>query len=239
IDAEVLIKIKESITGNNSDYWHYEYNLNQVSGGLWKLDVGYQCAVNKTGTADDYCTAITYPDGSKDVGATASHSTEIHDLAIGNTANNQTTGFFGTHSAPPPSGSKQVVKYAQLYETAFFQQYNVYDHASIRTFDVCVPNKASFSGVTRIRKSELDALTEKVARDSYGRYLKRITLKKIRGFEDRSVRFDFPVTAIVGPNGHGKTTVLGAAALIYKDIKPRRFFAKSGKYDATMRSAVA
>jgi len=148
IDAEVFIKIKESITGNTSDYWHYEYSLNQVSGGLWRLDVGYQCAVNKTGVPDDYCTVITYPDGSKDVGVTASHSTEIHDLATGNTTNNQTTGFFGTHSSPPPSGSKQVVKYAQLYETAYFQQYNVYDHASIRTFDVCVPNKATFSGVT-------------------------------------------------------------------------------------------
>jgi hypothetical protein len=136
------------INGNTSDYWHFEYSLNQVSGGLWRLDVGYQCAVNKTGVADDYCTVITYPDGNKDVGVTASHSTQIHDLATGNTTNNQTTGFFGTHSTPAPSGSKQVVKYAQLYETAYFQQYNVYDHASIRTFDVCVPNKATFSGVT-------------------------------------------------------------------------------------------
>jgi hypothetical protein len=93
IDAQVFIKIKESITGNSSDYWHYEYSLNQVFGGLWRLDVGYQCAVNKTGVADDYCTVITYPDGNKDVGVTASHSTAIHDLATGNTTINQTTGF--------------------------------------------------------------------------------------------------------------------------------------------------
>jgi recombinational DNA repair ATPase RecF len=48
------------------------------------------------------------------------------------------------------------------------------------------------------------------------------------------VTFDFPVTALVGPNGGGKTTILEAAGLAYKDVQPRRFFAKSGRYDASM-----
>jgi energy-coupling factor transporter ATP-binding protein EcfA2 len=91
---------------------------------------------------------------------------------------------------------------------------------------------------SEIRQSDINALAQKVAGENYGKYLRRVTLKKIRGFEDRSVSFDFPVTAIVGPNGHGKTTVLGAAGLIYKAVKPRRFFAKSGKYDATMKDWV-
>jgi predicted ATPase len=91
---------------------------------------------------------------------------------------------------------------------------------------------------SEIRQSDIDGLAQKVAGDSYGKYTKRVTLKRIRGFEDRSVTFDFPVTAMVGPNGHGKTTVLGAAGLIYKDVKPRRFFAKSGKYDSTMKDWV-
>jgi len=42
------------------------------------------------------------------------------------------------------------------------------------------------------------------------------------------------VTAIVGPNGGGKTTIAGAAAILYKEIAPAQFFAKSGKYDASM-----
>lgn len=75
---------------------------------------------------------------------------------------------------------------------------------------------------------------EKVSKNSYGKYLKRVILKRVRGFVDREVTFDFPVTALVGPNGGGKTTVLGAAALAYADVPPGRFFAKSGKYDSSM-----
>nr|WP_155910152.1 MULTISPECIES: AAA family ATPase [unclassified Mycolicibacterium] len=65
--------------------------------------------------------------------------------------------------------------------------------------------------------------------------MSRLVLKRVRGFTDREVTFDFPVTALVGPNGGGKTTILGAAGLIYKDVAPRRFFAKSGKYDSSMK----
>lgn len=60
-------------------------------------------------------------------------------------------------------------------------------------------------------------------------------LVKLRGFSDREIRFDFPVTALIGPNGAGKTTILGAAGLIYDSVPPRRFFAKSGAYDDSMR----
>jgi len=56
----------------------------------------------------------------------------------------------------------------------------------------------------------------------------------VRGFTDKEVRFDFPVTALIGPNGGGKSTILGAAALAYRAVKPERFFAKSGRYDSSM-----
>jgi ABC-type multidrug transport system ATPase subunit len=88
---------------------------------------------------------------------------------------------------------------------------------------------------TQVRESDIAALRDKVSKSSYGKYLKRVILKKVRGFTDREVTFDFPVTALVGPNGGGKTTILGAAAMIYKDVPPRRFFAKSGKYDESMQ----
>jgi len=67
-------------------------------------------------------------------------------------------------------------------------------------------------------------------------YLRRVTLTKVRQFSDRLVSFDFPVTALIGPNGGGKTTILGAAGLAYKDITPGTFFAKSGPYDASMKN---
>jgi predicted ATPase len=88
---------------------------------------------------------------------------------------------------------------------------------------------------SQVRDSTINALRERVSKSNYGKYLKRVVLKKVRGFEEREVSFDFPVTAIVGPNGGGKTTILGAAAMIYKSIMPRRFFAKSGKYDESMK----
>jgi energy-coupling factor transporter ATP-binding protein EcfA2 len=43
------------------------------------------------------------------------------------------------------------------------------------------------------------------------------------------------VSAIIGPNGGGKTTILGAAGCAYKSVAPKRFFAKSGNYDETMQ----
>jgi ABC-type phosphate transport system ATPase subunit len=46
---------------------------------------------------------------------------------------------------------------------------------------------------------------------------------------------DFPVTALVGPNGGGKSTILGAADLIYNSVAPGTFFAKSGRYNASMK----
>ena len=61
-----------------------------------------------------------------------------------------------------------------------------------------------------------------------------VNLIKLRGLIDKTVTFDFPVTALVGPNGGGKTTILGAAATAYALIKPRQFFAKSGKFDGSM-----
>src|SRR5690625_3425576 len=87
-----------------------------------------------------------------------------------------------------------------------------------------------------IRESDIRSLSDRVTRGTYDKYLRRIRLAKVRGFTDREVSFDFPVTAVVGPNGGGKTTVLGAAGLIYKGVQPRRFFAKSGKYDASMQN---
>ena len=89
---------------------------------------------------------------------------------------------------------------------------------------------------SEIRDSLIQRLDSKVNSGNYKQYLRRITLKRIRQFTDRVVTFDFPVTALVGPNGGGKTTVLGAAGLAFFDITPGTFFAKSGKYDASMKN---
>jgi predicted ATPase len=89
---------------------------------------------------------------------------------------------------------------------------------------------------SEIRDSQINQLTEKVERGSYGKYLKKVRLNPIRGFRDDTISFDFPVTAIIGPNGGGKTTVLGAAGCAYISVKPSRFFAKSGRLDDSMQN---
>lgn len=88
----------------------------------------------------------------------------------------------------------------------------------------------------QIPQSALDSLADRVRKGKYAYYLKSIEIQKLRGLEETSIQFDFPVTAIIGPNGSGKSTVLGAAGLTCKDLKPRQFFAKSGKYDETMKA---
>ncbi len=87
---------------------------------------------------------------------------------------------------------------------------------------------------SEIRQSTINELFEKVSRRSYRKYLYKVILKRIRGFNDKIVTFDFPITALVGPNGGGKTTILGAVACAYKIIKPQQFFAKSGILDESM-----
>lgn len=89
---------------------------------------------------------------------------------------------------------------------------------------------------SEIRDSQVNDLFEKVQKKSYGKYLLKISIEKARGYEGKSITFDFPVTAIVGVNGGGKTTVLGAAACAYKTVKPSLFFAKSGRFDSSMQN---
>jgi ABC-type branched-subunit amino acid transport system ATPase component len=87
---------------------------------------------------------------------------------------------------------------------------------------------------SEIRQSQISALLERVRKSNYQKYLSLVRLNKVRGFSGALVSFDFPVTALVGPNGGGKSTVLGAAACAYKAIKPGTFFPKSKVGDTSM-----
>nr|VFK39173.1 MAG: AAA domain-containing protein [Candidatus Kentron sp. TC] len=87
---------------------------------------------------------------------------------------------------------------------------------------------------SEIRQNQLEMLSERVRKLNYETYIKGVRLTRVRGFNDVQVNFGFPVTALVGPNGGGKSTVLGAAACAYKAIKPSTFFPKSSVGDTSM-----
>lgn len=87
---------------------------------------------------------------------------------------------------------------------------------------------------SEIRDSIVRDLLEKVKEHKYGSYLRTVRLTKVRAFDGELVNFDFPVTALVGTNGGGKSTVLGAAAIANKLIRPALFFPKSSIGDDSM-----
>ena len=89
---------------------------------------------------------------------------------------------------------------------------------------------------SEIRPSQIKRLQDKCRKLSYGSYLSKVGLIKCRAFQDQLITFDFPVTALIGPNGGGKTTILGACALIYDSISPRQFFTRNRQLDQEMKN---
>lgn len=88
---------------------------------------------------------------------------------------------------------------------------------------------------SEIRNSQIKKLKDKVFKLNYEKYLSRVNIVKCRAFENQVIKFDFPVTALIGPNGGGKTTILGACALLYDSIAPRQFFTRNKQLDEEMR----
>ncbi len=80
---------------------------------------------------------------------------------------------------------------------------------------------------SHIRDSQKRELAEKVTKKNYNKYLTGLEVENLRIFKHTSIRFEYPITAIIGANGSGKSTLLMAAGCVYKEIKPSYFFAKS------------
>jgi len=87
---------------------------------------------------------------------------------------------------------------------------------------------------SEIRESTVRELLDKIKRQSIGSYLRKIELNKVRSFRNQTVEFEFPVTALIGTNGGGKSTILGGAAIAHKTIRPGLFFPKSSIGDDSM-----
>ena len=55
-----------------------------------------------------------------------------------------------------------------------------------------------------IRDSQLKKLCDKVRKLNYEKYLFKVNMIKCRAFEEQIIEFNFPVTALIGPNGGGE-----------------------------------
>lgn len=86
----------------------------------------------------------------------------------------------------------------------------------------------------KLSPNDVQQEIERVRANNYQQFIKRVRLKNVRGFNDEVVEFKTPVTALVGTNGGGKSTILGSAALAYKGIKPGQFFPKAFVGDESM-----
>lgn len=86
----------------------------------------------------------------------------------------------------------------------------------------------------RLSPNEVNEELQRVENNNYQQFIKKIVLRNVRGFHDESVEFRFPVTALIGTNGGGKSTILGCAALAYKNTYPRNFFPKAFAGDEGM-----
>lgn len=86
----------------------------------------------------------------------------------------------------------------------------------------------------KLSPNDIQNEIERVRSNNYRQFVKRIRLRNVRGFQDETIEFKSPVTALVGTNGGGKSTILGSSALSYKNIKPGQFFPKAFLGDESM-----
>lgn len=60
--------------------------------------------------------------------------------------------------------------------------------------------------------------------NAWPKRLEWMEIKNVRGWREQRISFEFPITAIVGENGSGKSTVLQCAACSYKNDRAESFF---------------
>ena len=62
------------------------------------------------------------------------------------------------------------------------------------------------------------------ARNGWPKWLQWLEISGIRGWSGQRISFDFPIVAIVGENGSGKSTILQSAACVYQNGEGRTWY---------------
>lgn len=74
---------------------------------------------------------------------------------------------------------------------------------------------------------EVRKLAAKWQRGDFQKHLEWIQLSGIRGWTGQRTDFNFPIVAICGENGAGKSTIIQAAASIFESTSSEKFFAST------------
>lgn len=84
----------------------------------------------------------------------------------------------------------------------------------------CAPDPPSTSTMDN---QEIFKIRDQFQGGLWPQFLERVEIKGLRGWKGQSVQFKYPVVAIVGENGAGKSTVLKVAAAAY-DAAENKYF---------------
>lgn len=72
--------------------------------------------------------------------------------------------------------------------------------------------------------SDVGKIKRQFSEGKWKRFIKSITINNIHGWTGQRIDFNFPVCAIVGENGIGKSTFLKAAACAYNNMEGPTFY---------------
>ncbi|BAY75624.1 hypothetical protein NIES25_20710 [Nostoc linckia NIES-25] len=73
-------------------------------------------------------------------------------------------------------------------------------------------------------QQEIDKIRQQHLAGQWPKFLEEVSIDGLRGWCGQSIRFAFPVTAIVGENGTGKSTFLKAVACAYENETEKRTY---------------
>ncbi|MCW3478655.1 AAA family ATPase [Neisseriaceae bacterium JH1-16] len=82
-----------------------------------------------------------------------------------------------------------------------------------------------FMGVIMQFSTDMRRLAQSWERGDFPKHLEWIEINGVRGWTGQRIDFKFPIVAIVGENGAGKSTIIQASAVIYNNPNGERFFA--------------